>query len=233
MSVSEKVKERPILYNADNVKAILNGQKEQTRRVIKKPRWLKVSEVDFSRLWIDTSVPNWEYVHIPVKRLDEPDWDDNRSCREFCPYGLIGDRLWVREAFWIEHDADGDDNGVFDVGIDLKEDSWARVWYCATDPEPRDKSLYYSKHPSIHMPYWAHRIMLEITGVRVERLRDISISDVEAEGVRINPLEYPDKRYKPEDCIARFADIWDSIHSHDGYDWRSNPWVWVISFKRL
>ena len=119
-----------------------------------------------------------------------------------CPYGADGDRLWVREKFCMA--ADG------------------HVHYAATD-----QALGPWK-PSIHMPRWASRITLEITGVSVEQLQDISEGDAEAEGTTpyTAPAEMP--AYKPA-----FADLWDSINAKRGYGWDANCWVWVLTFNLI
>lgn len=190
--------ERPILFSAPMVQAILAGTKTQTRRVVK------------GKYWFSDGRPDLELLR--------------------CPYGVPGDRLWVRETFWVEHDSDNFEmSPAFDCGINLAEDDWARVWYCATDHEPNgegpndDWAQFYSKRPSIHMPRWASRITLEVTGMRVERVQDISEDDVYAEGVghgRVSPQ-------------LEFQELWDSINARRGFGWAVNPWVWCVEFRRL
>lgn len=166
------MKERPILFSAPMVRAILAGNKTQTRRIAKNV--------------VDVHARTGE----PLAGLD------SAGPRVPCPYGQVGDRLWVRESFWIEHDSDSHEgSGAFDCGIDLKTGDWASVCYCADqdaagtwigpDQYYSERTFvswgegglvpkFFSKRPNIHMPRWACRILLEVTGVRVERLQDIS-----------------------------------------------------------
>lgn len=206
--------EKPIIFNAEMVRAILDGRKTQTRRVIK-PQPLGVinfCSVRDGRLRTYQDRPSGRH-HV----LEKP---DNLKC----PYGNLGDHLWVRESFWIEHDADVINGRVVDCGINLKEDSWADVWYCATDEPPKHPSFFHSKHPSIHMPRWASRITLQIESIRVEQVRVISRGDIKAEGVkpRNDAWPYPHRN--------DFIKLWNSINAKRGYSWESNPWVWVIEF---
>ncbi len=145
-----------------------------------------------------------------------------------CPYGQPGDRLWVRET-WGSPDAD---HPLVDDGH---------------NPEPGDRVVYRANksdnyqwsncdtfvwRPSIFMPKWASRILLEVTDVRVERVQEITIDDIEAEGVyRIED---------GQDCgrdtflnTGNFLDLWDSINAKRGFGWNTNPWVWVVEFKRV
>ena len=131
------------------------------------------------------------------------------------PYGQPGDRLWVRETF---------------ARIDGQTRPWIETDYKATytHGDRLGDTLGIKKRwtPSIHMPRHASRITLEVTGVRVERLQDISEADAIAEGVR-NSLHLPGGRFAREN----FAHLWWTING-DG-SWESNPWVWVIEFKRV
>jgi hypothetical protein len=167
--------ERPILFNAPMVRAILNGSKTQTRRVA-----------------------------IP-KRSIEPMTDE-------CPYGQRGDRLWVREAWTVNLTGDPKHGGPGTVPI-----------YRAEHPHAADRW-----RPSIHMPRWASRITLEITAVRVERLRNISEADARAEGVT-RPVPMLDD--DPSTYVDAFGDLWASINGPGSWD--ANPWVWVIEFRRV
>lgn len=134
-----------------------------------------------------------------------------------CPYGQPGDRLWVRETRWI--------NGS----------------YVATEPAPFPNA---GKTPSIFMPRWASRILLEVTGVRVERVQSIATDDCEAEGITGTTLASPIRgqpyeEYRTDDGLvygtpqSAFAALWDSINAKRGYGWELNPWVWVVSFVRV
>ena len=197
------MKERPILFNAPMVRALLAGTKTQTRRIV------KARDLE----WMD--------VH---QGLREPD------NAERCPYGQPGgDRLYVRETWAAPHAYDHLSPRL------IPQD--ARIHYAAT--EDRGGLLW---RPSIHMPRWASRITLEVTGVRVERLQDISEKDAIAEGIErtedffgcpcwrdYSEPEGPDASVCPDDPIGSFQTLWEST----GGDWDANPWVWAIDFKVL
>ena len=127
-----------------------------------------------------------------------------------CPYGKPGDRLWVRETFV------GGQNGT-------------AIRYRATEPDwPAGQGTYWPWRPSIHMPRWASRILLEVTAVRVERLHDITDEQCIAEGCRGGHGSIPGYRYNatPQE---HFRHVWEST----GGDYFANPWVWVIEFRRV
>lgn len=228
------MKERPIIFSSEMVQAILEGRKTQTRRVIKvtkKTEWLLTYN------WTD------EYIKNPDNYLV----DD-------CPYGAIGDRLWVREKWrivWWGEDpykieyADGTILSEPGDSSDYDNDAYARLTeQCSKDCDNArlevDGEGYYILmdgviptrwRSPIYMPRWASRIMLEITNVRVERIQEMSPIDTVAEGVYHPQLNYgiAEGPY----AIATFANYWDSLNEKRGYPWSSNPWVWVIEFKRI
>ena len=183
--------ERPILFSAPMVRAILDGRKTQTRRVVK----LLGADCIEERAW---------ETHF----LQSP-WPWSPQADEWlaCPYGAPGDRLWVRET-WAPHDTK------------------KLAFYRADHPEwtTGDGGDVDRWRPSIHMPRWASRITLEVTGVRVERLNNISDADARAEGC---PFDEPPAG-KP---WAWFRKLWMDINGADS--WAANPWVWVVSFKRV
>lgn len=199
------MKTRPILFSGEMVKAILEGRKTQTRRVVKDS--FKVN--GFMDIKFD-----------PLK----------------CPYGQPGDRLWVRETWrplWDDIDAPG---GLGDC-IQYRSDM-VKIKPSIHDYETGmmfDAMCVHSDanpkwHPSIHMPLWASRITLEITGLRVERVQEISFSDVFAEGAADHRNCYPQEIGYVE---GLYAELWDSINAKRGYGWSVNPWVWVVEFKRV
>lgn len=185
------MKERPIIFKAEMVRAIIDGTKTQTRRVVKPAKDRNGSGCNLAPCEIAGDVNGGDY--------------------SLCPYGQPGDRLWVREThgFWPSADSERREDGVI---------------YRATDDDWECRMFDW--RPSIHMPRWASRITLEITSVRVERLQDISEADAVAEGVK-NTLHLQGGRFANEN----FAHLWWVIHG-DGA-WESNPWVWVIEFKKL
>lgn len=192
------MKERPILFSASMVQAILAGTKTQTRRVVKPqpPNGLLLE------LWYGV-----------------------------CPYGKVGDQLWVRETW--NHDCYPypiSDNPIIHYRADYLDDP------LGADLELSKDGIRRKWMPSIYMPRKASRIQLEITNVRVERLNDISEADAVSEGVEIkvkrivkpysNPVEY-----LKIPAVEWYRDLWESINGAGS--WAANPWVWVIEFKRI
>jgi len=154
--------------------------------------------------------------------------------RIHCPYGQVGDRLWVRETWATERRLDKYSPSEIGEAGDVA------LWFRAT--EIPSVSLERGKWcPSIHMPRWASRITLEITEIRVERLQEIGGGDVDREGVIYDDLwgkfSIPDwdafAEVQEKVAVRAFAKLWDSLNAKRGYGWETNPWVWVISFELL
>jgi hypothetical protein len=137
-----------------------------------------------------------------------------------CPYGAVGDRLWVRETWAASLDSDGDMCKPFLYRATYDEAVYGQLKASFSDraTEIWDVVGNTGWRPSIHMPRWASRLTLEVTGVRVERVQDISEADAKAEGVK---------------SAAEFCALWDEINGARGYGWDANPWVWVVEFKRV
>ncbi|HBO4168728.1 hypothetical protein ACEPUQ_10350 [Pseudomonas aeruginosa] len=195
---AETPRERPILFNEQMVRAILEGRKTVTRRAVK-------PQPDFLGSMVD---PN-----TPFKTLDA-----GLHARITCPHGQPGDRLWVREA-WA---ADAQVDAIAPRDLSQGEP----IWYPADFSVRQTGCSMISKgrgRPSIHMPRWASRILLEITAVRVERLHDLSDPDVLAEGCSHSEMQ------SGNSLVSVFARLWQST----GGDWAANPWVWVVEFKRV
>lgn len=211
------MKERPILFSAPMVRALLAGTKTQTRRVVKMKPHHQIEERD-------DGTP-WPWMH---------DGERNADSWLACPYGQPGDRLWVRETWQgpLLQEFEIDANPDWHYASHLHQYQNPEHCEYAADGGPKpeytdaDDVMRQGWRPSIHMPRWASRITLEITSVRVERLQDISEADAIAEGVR-NSLHLPGGRFAREN----FAHLWWTING-DG-SWESNPWVWVIEFKRV
>lgn len=213
------MRERPILFSGPMVRAILAGTKTQTRRVVKPQPWASCCIEE----GMDGEAP---FVYSALTG-DGPGYDVDEvrtPCR--CPYGAPGDRLWVREAWGIGSRTDP--WGGYD-GIEYRADeAWLEdgdLLPCHKVSTPDDVCLGDYRagwKPSIHMPRWASRITLEITGVRVERLQDISVEDCRAEGGMYD---------SPVDVRAWYRDLWESINGPGSWD--ANPWVWVVEFRRL
>lgn len=225
-------KERPILFSAPMVRALLEGTKTQTRRVVK-------NTITEDRKWVGGGA---------IQRGDE--WFSLRDAPVLCPYGQPGDRLWVRET-WRHRG----------IGEDGHADRGGYVYRATENVNgPAERWI-----PSIHMLRAASRIDLEVTGVRVERLQDISEADAIAEGCEAEPFPGPWwQGYKrtpdgelvhqqatgesPPDWMVEphrmrdmsnlnrsardaFQTLWGQINGPDS--WTSNRWVWVIAFRRL
>jgi hypothetical protein len=193
--------EHPIIFSAESIRAILDGRKTQTRRVVK-PQPVEAL--------IGLPGPG-KVLWLGLPREEE------------CPYGVPGDTLWVKET-WATHVA-------FD-NRKVPEDSC--VWYRADDPEHENLGKWRSP---LFMPRWASRIALDLAGVRVERLQDITEEDdAWAEGVQIPGAIWGSGGPEPRDTYAtnveRFAFMWDAINGKRGYGWATNPWVWVVEFKQ-
>ena len=208
------MKERPILFSAPMVRALLDGSKTQTRRVVKpQPEW-----VEPATIWQQGdghSGPGW-YAH-------NEDYSDEGALFYRSPYGQPGDRLWVKETT-IKVEDHGYEGPVFtesDDGRTVIEYGLAPSEDDCTEVEPEDIKL----RPSIFMPRAMSRITLEITAVRVERLQDISRGDAMGEGCPFPNMAQGD------DPRQWYADLWGQINGLGSWD--QNPWVWVIEFKRV
>ncbi|NOZ67986.1 MAG: hypothetical protein GXP46_01755 [Deferribacteres bacterium] len=149
--------------------------------------------------------------------------------RRTCPYGAPGDRLWVRET-WAHHKACNRAEHDHDTGCLLyKADHIENVW----NDKTRWIHIWYEKKPSIHMPRWASRILLEIVSVRAERIQDISIEDIHAEGIdRWEDFE-GGKHLSVYQAQGAFKNFWNSLYAKSGYGWDANPVVWRIEFRVL
>jgi hypothetical protein len=220
------MKEHPILFSTPMVRAILEGQKTQTRRVLKNIPTQPEPEAYFDaynkgEFW------NW--------------WIKNKCCMPQikCPYGAPGDRLWVRETFWR---ADYYPT-TMPSGEPSSQNQGDLIHYAADGNPPNTPNKHYPegllsgfaapdpyaiwhKRPSIHMPRSASRITLEIISVSVERVQEINRGGAMDEGCPFPNMADGDN---PRDW---FRDLWDSINAKRGYGWDKNPWVWVVEFKR-
>ncbi|HGD3530331.1 TPA: hypothetical protein ACI4FL_000058 [Enterobacter roggenkampii] len=200
-----------MIFNGEMVRAILDGRKTQTRRIMK----VQPSDgfhpthngydLDLNAHWYTPCVVDKNGYLQPAKKDVFGVADENEGYT--CPFGAVGDRIWVRETFCAVPDHE-------------EPAGCSALLYAADGNGPYGKWT-----PSIHMPRWASRLTLEITGVRVERLRDLSEDDAKSEG--ITPPSggvLPGWEYR-----INFRDLWMSIYGAD--NWEANPWVWVIEFK--
>lgn len=230
------MRELPILFSAPMVRAILERRKTQTRRVVKGAPTGADSYV------LGVHQGTWG-IHEHVDALE--------ASRTRCPYGTPGDRLWVKEAHALESCVDGNEppfsdgrptRRAADDDFDGGEPAWTQAHYRATDPAPdlccerencaqcRDHDMGPHWRPSIHMPRWASRITLEVTGVRVERLRAISEADAIAEGAEPFRLPVHPNREQLRH-VDGFKRLWESINGAGS--WHANPWVWVVEFRSM
>lgn len=149
--------------------------------------------------------------------------------RIYCTYGQVGDRLWVREtwAYINNQDIDGSEN-YYEYKADKPNAVYPGDWPVE---EAKGNSEAPKWRPSIFMPRRASRITLEINNVRVERVQEITEDDALTEGVDWYSIE--NKNEGIGRCQQAFRKLWDSINSKRGYSWESNPWVWVIEFRRV
>ncbi|MGU5885890.1 hypothetical protein ACV1E2_25900 [Klebsiella pneumoniae] len=198
------MKERGMIFNSEMVRAILDGRKTQTRRLVKGTD----GAVKFCKEW-DI---NGEEIFVVLGEKDHTGMNPVLGAIS-CPFGAVGDRIWVRET-WAEAGASAPD-------LKLYRANYPEHVPSIYENVPPAEEIRWT--PSIHMPRTASRILLEITDVRVERLRSMSQDDARAEGViaASGPME----------AGLAFRELWDSIYGEES--WKANPWVWVIEFKRV
>ena len=214
--MSEAIKERPILFLAPMVRAILEGRKTVTRRPVKatKAHADGFMMLDHGKGWrpynaFGDFASDHEGMEYPIA----------------CPYGKLGDRLWVRETCFI--------NDYREASVPEQERADCEIHYRADGiPDFDGEEELIRWRPSIHMPRWASRILLEVTDVRVERLQDITEEQALAEGIKKHSdggYHVEDGKHFSDSPVESFACLWSSV----GGDWDANPWVWCVSFKRI
>ncbi|EPY0734828.1 hypothetical protein ACW7YG_002248 [Klebsiella quasipneumoniae] len=223
--------ERGMIFNAEMVRAILAGRKTQTRRIMK-------VQPESNQLGLLLITDSTKHSDIGKYHWAESNATGNhvRSKLFLCPFGAVGDRIWVREGFFpapLEMQSEPPRKTMWNIayrdGMQMEK----------LAPAEYNPTIYNYERwtPSIHMPRWASRILLEITDVRVERLNAISEEDARAEGIIdggcLNCGEpEPCGCANPEpDATDAFAYLWQSIYGQE--NWNANPWVWVISFERI
>jgi len=219
-------KESPIIFSTPMVRAILEDKKTQTRRVIKPQPEAFQTEQGECISFRKTKKADGASVHTSREKL-----------LKYSPY-KIGHRLWVRENFIA--------SSIYDAikPSDLKEH--ITIGYPADEsilPEWKEIESLGKTRPSIFMPRWASRITLEVAGVRVERVQDISEGDSLSEGLEevkdgdgIQAGSWHGFRcgdFWDTSSRSCFADLWNLINAKRGFSWDANPWVWVVEFKRL
>lgn len=215
--------EKPILFSSEMIKAIQDGRKTQTRRVMK-PQPVYDPKLSDNVLTIGGNGGGWVWEPGGQNQTQWFFWDDwsgfDLQIYLDGPYNT--DRLWVRETWQA---VSPDEN--------FRPLDECNIIYRATDEHPglfnedKPEEPWYGWRPSIFMPRWASRITLKVLSVRVERLQDITPEDCYAEGA-INPIIK-----SPIDPISEFYTLWDSINAKRGFSWASNPWVWVVEFEKI
>ncbi|MBC5079118.1 ASCH domain-containing protein [Klebsiella quasipneumoniae] len=223
--------ERGMIFNAEMVRALLSGRKTQTRRIMK-------VQPESNQLGLLLITDSTKHSDIGKYHWAESNATGNhvRSKLFLCPFGAVGDRIWVREGFFpapLEMQSEPPRKTMWNIayrdGMQMEK----------LAPAEYNPTIYNYERwtPSIHMPRWASRILLEITDVRVERLNAISEEDARAEGIIdggcLNCGEpEPCGCVNPEpDATDAFAYLWQSIYGQES--WNANPWVWVIEFERV
>lgn len=214
------MKERPILFSSQMVRAILDGSKTQTRRICKPAETLS---------YVIPCQDPATFAQGQQSPAVTPGWfgDEEGDVQFFCPYGKPGDRLWVRET-WARDDEDGALMYRADIGHGGDADAW--------EIGRNEGVARFKWRPSIHMPRSACRITLEVVSVRVERLQAISEADAIAEGASDyqEGVDAPPPDDDVEWCWsyrAAYSRLWDQINGAGAWD--ANPWVWCVEFKRV
>lgn len=221
------MKERPILFSAPMVRAILAGTKSQTRRIVKPQPASDYTDVFQPDFEAPRPVAFWA-------RAGEPLTGDFSAA---CPYGQPGDRLWVRETCRSEERCDDLLDGV----RYLADNAWTPIDNNKAAADGWVTLYHYRGQrgatvPPIHMPRWASRITLEITGVRVERVQEISEADAKAEGVKASDASIVTRdgewrRDLSNTARGAYCCLWESINGAGS--WEANPFVWVVTFRRI
>lgn len=192
------MKESPIIFSSKMVKAILEGRKTLTRRVIKPQP--------------EPHEQGWVWSKCEGMLVSNTGQTYLSKILSKCPYGQPGDRLWVKETF-------------------RTTEIYETLYYKADEPWNEGKE--WSWNSSRYMPRWASRITLEITNIRVERLQEISLTDVILEGFIPSSETYQATEGNQKQTILDWGRFWDSLSIKRGFGWDINPWVWVIEFKKL
>jgi hypothetical protein len=227
---NEAITERPILFSGAMVRAILDGRKTQTRRVVK----LETYHADYGaphidEAWVDNSYEREEYGNVSCLKV--PYGDDScpmgKTTQRLYPRWNSKERLWVRETWAV--------NGCYDYlspkALTASGMGDQIAYKAGGGYDFETDNLKW--RPSIFMPRWASRLTLEVVSVRVERLHKISNADVLAEGVTEAQIDQWRKWLHPNDAPGHtYGVLWDSINGKT-HPWKSSPWVWVVSFRKL
>jgi len=231
------MKERPIIFTGDSPKKILAGTKTMTRRVFKKwqvPKLLDgISHIDY--------YGKAAYMSIVKKGIYRfaAFGDTEEKCLEQlieyggCPYGKIGSKLWVREAWNAGECADKLKPSELWPSFWLEDNGG--LWYKSDDTIPKSPISKKGKNRSpLFLPKWASRIKIEITNIKAEKIQEISEEDSIKEGCVSTAVLTEDRSdYTGLFAVEKFNDLWNTIHGKKGCSWRINPLVWAIEFKLI
>lgn len=230
----------PLLLSGQMVKAVLDGRKTQTRRVVKpQPKWLEAGD-GLPAMWefsgYEGNNPKHPLFGGHGEAFTDAEMKDILNEGWWpCPYGKPGDWLWVRETWGIDSALEMGSVGCLLHNLDIAYRADGKEiahhvprevynHYLPQFEQDSDGSGDIRWKPSIHMPFWASRIHLPITAVRAERLQDITEADAVAEGVG-SPFT--------RDCkVPKFSNLWNSLNAKRGYGWSVNPRVWVITWGK-
>lgn len=239
------MKERPILFSGEMVRAILEGRKTQTRRVIK-PQPIDLPNGVYCNPY------NNNYEHFTFWTHDDKmiltaGGNIKNTAHWKCPYGHPEDRLWVRETWWATNKKIYPSGVLPDIYFkadftNIKNNKTEKCKLCNHKISNKNHAVKWFS--PLFMPRWASRINLEITNIRVERVQDITAEDCTKEGIigvqRGGGYQYDTQKewnYKnpisARTPVLAYKQLWDSINSKRGYGWAVNPWVWVIEFRRI
>jgi hypothetical protein len=236
--------ERPLLFSGPMVTAILAGEKTQTRRVVKPRPGYQASWLEPEGLLTCPSAAIVSSKDELGAQFEHPGGGPFTWVK--CPYGKPGDRLWIRETCKAEERAADGTDGVRYLADDAwvaiantaeAGAAWLELFHYGQRGGSRPDGLIGNSVPSIHMPRWASRLLVEIVDVRIERLQDISEGDALAEGAKhqgLGELVWAGFMGVPRatcPAVTAFAVLWSDING--AASWSANPWVWVVEFKRV
>lgn len=227
------MKERPILYSGPMVLAIMKGWKTETRRVIKNQPKASPAYSFSQAFHHDEEYSREPGATFAGRKVDPLRWwfcDASGPVTSYrCPYGVVGDRLWVREGHRFFEAGNGVDY------IQYRADQESLVIPNTQEAADYVVGRFDKWRPSIFMPRWASRLLLEVKDIRVERLQEITGEGCLAEGIiwdadwkMIGPCEGD-----AGGVIENFGALWDSLNAKRGFGWEANPWVWVVVFRRI
>ncbi len=233
------MRERPILFSGPMVRAILDGTKTQTRRVVKLPHENPLGTWEPTRIG---GAGGGKLANGSEIKEQGAIWHTRTGEILACPHGEPGDRLWVREAWqfadwtedgqpYVRYAADGEVRFCEGAG---EGGELVDVWAHLSRPENYEidnKAADRRWRPSIHTPRWASRITLAVTSVRVERLQDISETDAIAEGC--HDSDGAPTQELSGTARGAYALLWDDLNADRSFGWDVNPWVWVVEFRRV